>query len=60
MHPAHGRSEEKLSNLCDNKKKSWIHLITRFFYKLHFYKQRQTEIAKKNQANAKQHPEVEL
>ena len=24
------------------------------------YKQRQAEIAKKNQANAKQHPEVEL
>ena len=27
-----------------------------FFYKKHFYKQRQTE----NQTNAKQHPEAEL
>ena len=29
-------------------------------YKQHFYKQRQAEIDKKNQANAKQHPEAEL
>ena len=31
-----------------------------FSYKQHFYKQRQAEIGKKNQADAKQHPEVEL
>ena len=30
-----------------------------FFYKQHFYKQRQTELAK-NQAKAKQHSKVEL
>ena len=30
------------------------------FYKQHFYKQLQAEIGKKNQANAKQHPEIEL
>ena len=34
-------------------------ITTRFFYKQHFYKQRNTETGK-NQANAKQHPEVEL
>ena len=31
-----------------------------FLYKQHFYKQHQTEIGKKNQAKAKQHPEAEL
>ena len=30
-----------------------------FFYKQHFYQQRQAEIGK-NQANTKQHPEAEL
>ena len=35
--------------------------ITCFFFKQHFYKQRQAEIAKKKyQVNAKQHPEAEL
>ena len=29
-----------------------------FFNKQHFYKQRKTEIGKKNQAKAKQHPEM--
>ena len=33
-------------------------LITRFFIKQHFYKQRQAEIGRK--ANAKQHPVTEL
>ena len=33
--------------------------IHTFFYKQHFYKKHQTEIAK-NQANAKQHPEAEV
>ena len=33
-------------------------LGARFFYKQHFYKQRQAEIG--NQAKAKQHPEAEL
>ena len=33
--------------------------VTRFFYKRHFYKQRQPEIDK-NQEKAKQHPEAEL
>ena len=33
-------------------------LGARFFYKQHFYKQRQAEIG--NQARAKQHPEAEL
>ena len=32
---------------------------THFFYKQHFYKKHQTEIAK-NQAKAKQHPEAEV
>ena len=31
-----------------------------FLYKQNFYKQRQAEIGKKNQAKAKQHPEAEL
>ena len=31
-----------------------------FLHKQHFYKQRQAEIGKKNQANAKQHREAEL
>ena len=30
------------------------------FYKEHFYKQLQAKIGKKNEANAKQHPEAEL
>ena len=47
----------------------WKHVIllkincatdTRFFYKQQFYEQRQAEIGKKNQANAKQHSEAEL
>ena len=33
---------------------------TRFFYKQQLYKQRQAEIGKKTQANAKQHSEAEL
>ena len=46
--------------------KIWVgSYITRFFYKQHFYKQRQAEIGKKlkkkkKKKNAKQHPQVEL
>ena len=31
-----------------------------FFQKQQFYKQREAEIGKKNQANAKQHPEAQV
>ena len=40
-------------------KATFSKFIIRFFYKQHFYMQRQAEIGKKI-ANAKQHPEAEL
>ena len=38
----------------------WDNHIYAFFYKQHFYKQRQAEIGKKKPAKANQHPEAKL